>query len=348
MICDFETYQGSPPNNWDGIVHRLGGSIFHSTFWAEYQAKVQKVRPIFILSRDERGEACAVAVALFRQSSRKFLSWILRDISLTAHPCVRNDERNTAIEFVQRCEGLGRALRCSRITIESFMSGRSCFVPSEYGYLETGRLEFSLDLSKDIDSLWGNIRKDQREKIKRLKREGVAIEIGNTLEDLQGLRSAREATQAKRFLHGQGYELSGDDKFYESIHEYLIKRGVATLFVARQNGKVIAAIFFATFNRKAYSVFSGSTDIGYKLGAQGGLFWAAVETFKAEGFEELNRGGIPASAVDESDPLHGIYLFKLRLGTTPQMCRSGEKALSPLADRLTRLRDRLRTLRKTT
>ncbi len=228
------------------------------------------------------------------------------------------------------------------------MSGRSSFVPSECGYLETGRLEFSVNLSEDIDSLWGNLGKDQREKIKRLKREGVAIEIGNTLEDLQGLRSAREATQAKRFLHGQGYQLSGDDKFYESIHEYLIKRGVATLFVARHKSEIIAALFFMTFNKKACSVFSGSTDLGYKFGAQSGLFWTAVETFKSQGFEELNRGGVPASAVSESDPLHGIYLFKLRLGTTALLCRSGEKVLSPFADRLTRLRNKLRTLRKTT
>jgi lipid II:glycine glycyltransferase (peptidoglycan interpeptide bridge formation enzyme) len=234
------------------------------------------------------------------------------------------------------------------MTIESFMSGKSPFVPSESGYLETGRLEFSVNLSENIDSLWGNLRKDQREKIKRLKREGVSIEIGNALEDLQGLRSTREATQAKRSLHGQGYQLSGDDKFYESIHEYLVKRGVATLFIARHKGEAIAALFFITFNKRACSVFSGSTDLGYKLGAQSGLFWTAVETFKSQGFEELNRGGVPASAVSESDPLHGIYLFKLRLGATPLMCRSGEKVLNPLADSLIRLRDRLRTLRKTT
>ena len=348
MICNFETYQGFPPNNWDEIVHRLGGSVFHSTFWAEYQKKVQNVRPIFILSRDEKGEECAAAVALFKQSRRKFVSWILRDFTLTAHPCVRNQVGDTAVEFVQRCEGQARALRCSRMTIESFMSGRSSFVPSEYGYLETERLEFSVNLSQDMNCLWMNLGKDQREKIKRLKREGVAIEIGNALEDLQGLRSTREATQAKRSLHGQGYRLSGDDKFYESIYEYLVKRGVATLFVARLDSKIIAALFFMTFNKKACSVFSGSTDLGYKLGAQSGLFWTAVETFKSQGFEELNRGGVPASAASESDPLHGIYLFKLRLGTTPLLCRSGEKVLSPWAGRLTRLRDRLRTLRKPT
>jgi lipid II:glycine glycyltransferase (peptidoglycan interpeptide bridge formation enzyme) len=182
-----------------------------------------------------------------------------------------------------------------------------------------------------------NLGKDQREKIKRLKREAVAIEIGNALEDLQSLRSTREATQAKRSLHGQGYQLSGDDKFYESIHEYLVKRGVATLFIARHKSQIIAALFFMTFNKKACSVFSGSTD----------LFWKAVETFKSQGFEELNRGGVPASAVSESDALHGIYIFKLRLGATPLMCRSGEKVLNPWADRLTRLRNRLRTLRKT-
>ena len=118
MISDFATYHGSPPDNWDGLLDRLGGSVFHSTFWAEYQRKIQNIKPIFILSRDEKGEECAAAVALFRQSRRKVVSWILRDISLTTHPCVRDQVGDTAIEFMQRCEGLARALRCSRITIE--------------------------------------------------------------------------------------------------------------------------------------------------------------------------------------------------------------------------------------
>jgi lipid II:glycine glycyltransferase (peptidoglycan interpeptide bridge formation enzyme) len=225
------------------------------------------------------------------------------------------------------------------------MSSDSPFVPSEHSYTETQRLEFSLDLSRETESLWRGIRKDQRERIRRLEREGVAIEIEATREGVKGLQAVREATQAKRDQQGLGYEISMDEAFYERLYAHLVQRGVARLFVARHAGQVIAALFFATFNRRAYSVFSGSTDLGYRVGAQSGLFWTAVETFKAEGFCELNRGGIPASAARETDPLHGIYLFKLRLGTTPSVCHSGEKVLSPVRDRLGQLCHRVKRLR---
>jgi lipid II:glycine glycyltransferase (peptidoglycan interpeptide bridge formation enzyme) len=222
------------------------------------------------------------------------------------------------------------------------MSSDSPFVPLEHSYTETQRLEFSLDLSHDTESLWRGIRKDQRERIRHLEREGVVVEMDATQEGVKELKAVREATQAKRDRQGLGYELSIDEAFYECLFEHLVQRGAARLFVAKHAGQVIAALFFATFNRRAYSVFSGSTDLGYRVGAQSGLFWTAVETFKAERFRELNRGGVPVSAARASDPLHGIYLFKLRLGTTPSVCHSGEKVLRPVRDRLVQLCKRVK------
>ena len=166
--------------------------------------------------------------------------------------------------------------------------------------------------------------------------------MGTRLEDIQDLRYAREATQEKRRRKGQGYQLPDDDSFYKGLYERLVKQGAGHLFVAKRDGAAVAVLFFATFNGQAYSVFSGSTDLGYRLGAQSGLFWAAVEMFKSLGFHELNRGGVSASAANESDPLHGIYRFKKSLGATPLMRRSGKKVLSPLREHLWKLKDRLR------
>jgi lipid II:glycine glycyltransferase (peptidoglycan interpeptide bridge formation enzyme) len=76
-------------------------------------------------------------------------------------------------------------------------------------------------------------------------------------------------------------------------------------------------------------MFSGSTTEGYRAGAQTYLYWRAVERFLEEGLVLLNRGGVPASAAVEGDPLHGLYRFKTRLGTTPVACYSGTKTLLP-------------------
>ena len=120
--------------------------------------------------------------------------------------------------------------------------------------------------------------------------------------------------------------------------QVLLRRGVAKLFLARRASETLGAILFAAFRGRAYSVFSGSTPDGYRLGVQSGLFWSAVRAFKSEGYEILNRGGVIGASADPAHPLHGIYRFKERLGTTPVPCRSGVKVVHPLFGLLQRLR----------
>lgn len=331
---------GHPPPGWDETVAGLGGSIFHSAAWAEYQRSNGAVTPWFLLQRDAAGRVGAASLAFFRRSPHPLASLIFRDLSLAAHPAALGIADATAL--VAGCEALGRRAGCRAMAIESFASGHSPFVPAEHGYAEQHRAEFCVDLSKDRGVLWKGLRKDQRERIRRLPREGVTLEVGANLQDLAGLRAAREATRDRRAARGQGYELDADDQFYASLYDQLLARRAARLFVARKDGEVIAALLFATFGERAYSMFSGSLDAGYRLGAQSGLFWLAVETFAAAGLHELNRGGVPAAAGAPDHPLHGIYQFKLRLGTTAVLCRSGHKVLSPVRQRLSAVRDRLR------
>jgi hypothetical protein len=332
----FEASVGIAPDAWDDTVCALGGAVYHSTVWAEYQQKVTGILPIFLVGRDHVGSVSAGALGLFRKSHRPIVSLLSRSLVLATHPFTRQDEPDLCADFVRECEAYAKNLGCTSIGIDSFSAGQSGFCPAEFGYAETRRVEFCVDLRQSTDELWKNISRDQRERIRRLKREGISVEVGMERDDLKGLKLAREFTQAKRSQQGQGYDLPGHVDFYETIFEYLIRRGAARLFLARRAGETLGAIFFATFNGRAGSIFSGSTKLGYKVGAQSGLYWAAVESFKADGFKELNRGGVPESAEHESDPLHGIYRFKQRLGTTPRLCRSGEKILRPIHHWLSR------------
>lgn len=342
MVLDFQHFQETPPADWNESVSRLGGTIFHSTHWAEYQKASQGCTPIFLQGRDESGNLCAAAIALYRRSAKPVVSLFSRHLELTAHPCIGGAGAATALGFIQSCEGYASELGCARLTINSNASGTSPFVPSEHGYTESNRLEFVVDLTHDTEQLWNAISKDQRNRVRQLERKSVDIDAGTTREDLSQLKIVRESAQERRAETGQHYELSKDSEFYDRIFSTLVEQDAARLFVARREGEVIAAILFAAFNAHAYSIFSGSTPVGYKLGAQCGLFWNAVETFKSQGFKRLNRGGVPASAGNESDPLHGIYRFKKRLGTTPVLCRSGEKVISQVRDQFVQLKNQLR------
>ena len=342
---ELQIWKDEPPSHWDDLVCRLDGTVFHSSIWAAYQSKIQNARPLFLLSHEQSSGEEVGAVALFKQSSHPILSIFVRELVLLSHPFTDNKDKETGRKFIEQCELVAKAWGCSRITLDSFFSGRSAFVPVENRYREVRRVEFVVDLRRESSVLWKGIKKDQRERIRRLEREGVEFLQGTQLEDLKGLQLAREATQEKRTSKGQPYHLSSDETLYQYIDQYLMKSGVGRVFLAKRNEEILAAIFYSIFNGKAYSIFSGSTATGYTLSAQSGLFWEAVTQFQKEGFCELNRGGVPESAETQGNPLHGIYQFKKRLGTTPQLCRSGVKILNPVKEKISRAWERIRALR---
>jgi len=329
MIQRVERHEGAPPEGWDDLVRRLDGSVFHSAAWAAYQRAASGAQPWFLIGQDPSGAAAAGAVAFLRRSPRPILSRLFRSLEAPAHPFGARGAEGDAAAMLLALEELGRSAGCASLHLDSFMSGQSALVPERRGYREHGRVEFVVDLSRTPDELWHALGKDQRERIRKLERLGMAVETGGGRADLDALRLVRGKTHEKRVRRGQSYALTGDQAFYDALHRYVIAPGIGRLFLARTDG-VVAALLFAVFHRSAYSMFSGSSEEGYRLGAQSLLFWRAVEQFRSEGVTLLNRGGVPADSEREEHPLHGIYLFKRRLGGTPVLCRSGVKILHPV------------------
>ncbi len=334
MIASVEIKKALPPTGWDDVVSRLGGSIYQSAIWANYVRATSSEMPYFILGHNEAGCECSAAVGFLRMSKWPLTRRLFREMSLPSHPAILGGDGDVTRDFIRQCEQTALSAGCYSMALDSFMSGASPFVPADQGYEQTMRIEFSVDLRRDADSLWRGMHQDHRERVRKLGRKGMTVETGTSRDDLLLLKNCREATQEKRSGQGLGYELPTEDEYYDRLHRLLMCNGGARLLIAKYNGDAVGALFFTVFNRRACSMLSGSTEAGYKLGAQSSLFWAAVEMFKAEGFSELNRGGILASAADPKDPLHGIYNFKSRLGTTPLFCRSGVKVLRPLRARL--------------
>jgi len=332
VIVAFEARLDRRPEGWDEAVEALDGTVFHSSHWAEFQHQVQGCRPVFILGRDETGAAAGVALGLFRQSKRPLVSWVLRSLELPTYPVAKHADPAQVAALFGEAERFARQLGCARISVGSNFAGASTLSLASRGYAIVERTEFEVDLTADAETLRQAIKKDQRDRIRKLTQAGVEFEWTAGTDAMDALSAVREGALERRVEREQGFSLPSDPEYYRRLHDSLLAPGAARLLLARQGGVVIAAILYATFARKAYSVFSGSTEAGYKLGAQTGLYWYAVTTFKEEGYRVLNRGGVPAEAAEEKHPLHGIYRFKHRLGTTPVPCRSGEKVLSPLKD----------------
>src|SRR5689334_14961295 len=95
-----EASVGIAPDAWDKTVCALGGAVYDSTVWAEYQQKVAGILPIFLISRYHAGIVSAGALALFRKSHRPIISLISRSLVLSTHPFTRDHDPDLCAEFV--------------------------------------------------------------------------------------------------------------------------------------------------------------------------------------------------------------------------------------------------------
>lgn len=333
---------GVPPFGWDTKIEAIAGTIFHSTAWARFQHEVQGCEPVFIQAQDESGALIGASLGLFRKSQHPILGVFLRSMETASYPVAMGNDTDLVVRMIMETERVARKLGCGRLSLGSNFSAATGVSLEDIGFATQERLEFIVDLTAAEDALWNAIKKDQRDRIRRLSRDGVEYETTTLLAGMKELGAVRQTALERRLERDQGFSLPSNDSYYALLHRTLVEPGAATLFLARKQGAVVAAILYATFARKAYSIFSGSTEAGYKLSAQTGLFWHAVTSFKRNGFQVLDRGGVPAAAADDGHDLQGIYRFKHRLGTTPVRCVSGEKVLSPLKERIAALRKMVR------
>ena len=105
--------------------------------------------------------------------------------------------------------------------------------------------------------------------------------------------------------------------------KHLLDIGLAEIYVATHHGEIVSATMVTGYNRKGYSIYSGNSIAGNKIGAPSLLIWHSVLDLKRRGFIKYTIGGVPASAENDGDPQRGLYVFKSDFGADVRYCRSG-------------------------
>jgi hypothetical protein len=324
-----QSYQSVPPD-WERISTSMGATHFHASEWILYRASTLKATPVFFVGFDERGAAVGAAAGYIEQSSRTATVPFTRRLVLESHPLMASPARAFAPLFVNQIVSEARRLWCVTLEMQSFFSGNSTALDGEASALvRSSRLEFVVDLRQPLDAVWKSISKEQREKIRRAEKAGITVQTSDSESAYQDLLTLQVATRDRRTAQGQGYDLDTDAQRYEDLYAALASAGLNRLFIATHEGKPVSAILFGTFNKRAYSIYSGSNPTGYKFSAPSLVFWHALQWFHEHGFEIVNRGGVSAEAKTPEHPQHGIYFYKSRLGTQEQVCTTGIVDLRP-------------------
>lgn len=161
-----------------------------------------------------------------------------------------------------------------------------------------------LDLTQDLDALWGNIRKSFRNEINRAQREGIKVNINENFDEFYEIT---KSFRRKKGLAGKGVD-----------PEFMKRYG--TLFTAELNHEILFGIFWLeddsnirgliTASKRLDAVREKAVMIGY---ANRLMWWESIKYAKAKGIKEFDFGGY-YTGENKNDPRNNINVFKEGFG----------------------------------
>ena len=183
-------------------------------------------------------------------------------------------------------------------------------------FIDRALIEFIVDLEKDVDDIFKSMHKKHKKNVRKALECGLKIEYDESLDAFLELRKMQQVSSEKASEKGNRYGIQ-DEKFYIKTYKKVYQNGIGKVLFAKKEGEYIAALAYLAFGKKAVTVRSGSTTKGYETSAMYLLQYELIKLLKAQGFGELNIGGVPAKAADPAHPQHGLYNYKRYYGGAP-------------------------------
>jgi lipid II:glycine glycyltransferase (peptidoglycan interpeptide bridge formation enzyme) len=163
-----------------------------------------------------------------------------------------------------------------------------------------------IDLSKSEDELLAAMKQKTRYNLRLAERKGVSVRKGNEA-DFPLLYQMYAETSVR-----DGFVIRSE-AYYREVWKRFYQSGMLTPLIADVEGKSVAGLMLFIFGKQSWYLYGMSRDIAREWMPNYLLQWEAIKTSQRAGCTTYDLWGAP-DEFNESDPMWGVYRFKLGLG----------------------------------
>lgn len=179
------------------------------------------------------------------------------------------------------------------------------------------------------EAMMASFKPKHRYNIRLASRRGVEVEEDDDVAELE--------RQTRATARRQGISLPG----LAGYRRRLAELDWCRVYVARHEGRALAAIMVARFAGRGYYLFGGSSGERRELQPTYAVQWAAMRAAAEAGCRDYDLWGVPPKG-DPSHPWAGLWQFKVGFGgRLVDYCGAWDLPLSPriahLGDAVSRL-----------
>ncbi|CFX02248.1 Methicillin resistance protein [Syntrophomonas zehnderi OL-4] len=162
---------------------------------------------------------------------------------------------------------------------------------------------FRLDINPDEETLLANMHSKTRYNVRLAGRKGVTVRTANNKEDLKKFYALLEETAIRDKFLIRGYE------YFEMIWDNMVENGMAEVFLAEWEGKLVAATLALILGEKAWYLYGASSNEYRNVMPNYLIQWEMICWAKKHGCTLYDFRGVSGD-LDENNPLYGLYKFK--------------------------------------
>jgi len=279
---------------WDELLlTNENCSFFHSSSWARVLCASYKYKPLYFTSIDNGGLSDLIPVMEIRS-----LLTGSRGVSLPftdyCQPII--SDRSHFKEIIDELIAYGNKAGWKYI---EWRGGESYFQDIIHSSFYYGHI---LDLTQNEQELLSSFRSSTKRNINKAVKEGVAIDICNSLESIKEFYRLNCITRKHHGLPPQPYY------FFNKIYEHIISKKKGFVVLASFQKRVISGAVYFHFGNKAIYKYGASDKSYQKLRANNLVMWEAIKWYAQNGFKHFSFG--------RTDLDHeGLLQFKRGWGT---------------------------------
>jgi hypothetical protein len=262
--------------SWDDSILQLDGySIFHSSHWAKLLHDSYGYEPHYFIIEEQ-----GVLKSVF--STMVINSWLTgKRISSLPYtdfckPLISADiDLNS---FLKVIIAFGKNRNLKYVEFKDDEDRLSDFKSSVFQY------RHKLKLDKSEDEIFSSFRKGTKSSIKKAIKEGVQVQINNSLESVERFCKMNHVTRKKHGLPPQ------PTSFFNSLYKYIISKNLGFVALATKQDQVVAGSVYLTFGEKVLYKYSASYPKFMHLMSNNVVMWESIKHSLNNKFEEIDFG----------------------------------------------------------
>ncbi len=302
-------------SDWNSFVAASPrGHVLQSSQWGQLKERFgwQVARLVI----EDQGQWLAGAQILFRSLGPQTIAYVPKG------PVADLADDEVTQTLLEALHSLCRQQRAILLKIEPDVAEDSTLPQrlSELGFRPSPQTiqpqcTILLDLTPQADDILARMKSKTRYNIRLAGRKGVAVREG-TAEDLHSFYRLMQITGER-----DGFGIHSES-YYQAAHQLFVPQGLARLFLASFEDKVLAGIMAFAFGQGAWYMYGASSDEHRNLMPNYPLQWEAIKWARERGCLTYDLWGIPDEEeavlerefIKRSDGLWGVYRFKRGFG----------------------------------